>query len=203
MSRTRSFPSYCGNSRPFSAGARGTRLRQGSRNNHRESMVQSFLSAPESHVFNSQYLQSERSPKPGERVQFKGCRKGCRNFRGVSGSYQASETAQRYIQLLCASSGARNLFLHCVTPWRLHKGEQEVLSGLWGTVGVDTIHSITPPPPVQDRPIFRRPVVWKLKIKLQWERDSKGLTESYSSWSLYGGGEMSPRDLGVWLFWEV
>lgn len=69
------------------------------------------------------------------------------------------------------------LFSHCdysFTPSLCrHKGERGVLRG---TGGVDTIHSSSSSPlPVQDRPIFRRPVVWMLKIELQVrKRESRG-----------------------------
>lgn len=102
------------------------------------------------------------------------------------------------IQLLQASSGPSNSFSHCdhsFTPSLCrHKGKWGVLSGLWGAGGVDTIHSSAPLPLlVQDRPIFRRPVVWILKIKLQVrKRDCLGggvnsEYGSYSPWCLYEG----------------
>lgn len=108
----------------------------------------------------------------------------------------------REIRLPQASSGPSNSFPHCdhsFTPsFCRHRGEWGVLSGLWGgrqhSGVVDTIHS-SPPLPllVQDRPIFRRPVVWMLKIKLQVrKRDSTGggFNSEYGScsvWCLFEG----------------
>lgn len=72
MSRTRSFPSYCGKSRAFSATDTFTKLRQGRRNNQKESMILRFThthSQCQSMVYICWNQTTERSRNPQWRDQ--------------------------------------------------------------------------------------------------------------------------------------